>query len=659
MAEKSFSVKEIQVQGSGTPTIESPGGGNLNITASTSTFSGNGDINGNLDVGGNAVITGSELSVGNIKIKEFSNNPILHTNTSDGSDNLYLALNAGGATSSSRGGGIFFIGNEYGSNLGGTVQIYAGNVSEGDILLQTQGSTRVKINYDGSVEFTHNINANGNIVGDSSTNITGIAGVTASTLTGTLQTAAQTNITSVGTLSALTVSGDINANGNIVGDSSTNITGIDGVTASTLTGTLQTAAQTNITSVGTLSALTVSNNITGLNLIQFNRTISKIHLDTTDGTDNKSLWLSGGGDLQTARGALAVLYGNEYGDGSLKLYAGTGGGDMLFHTGTTTTERLRIDSDGLIITGNSGTKFGSMKIQSFVAHGANASSSAFSAVDTTSVAAGVGGEIAFHGKYNIGAQDWAYFGHIKGIKENATAGNTACALTFFTRPNATAPQERLRITSGGNLKLPDNAKIELGGAQTGAGDAEIYYDNNVYLKAGSRGFNIHSYNGHFSIFTGANDDLKFGFSVVGIVIDDNVLPYVNDAYDLGMNGLRWDDVYATNGTIQTSDRNNKENILESDLGLDFINKLSPKSFKFKGKTRTHYGLIAQDIETVITDLGKTTTEFAPLIKGTLEDGTEQYGLRYTELISPIVKAIKELKAENDSLKARIAALESS
>ena len=41
MAEKSFSVKEIQIQGSGTPTIESPSGGNLNVTAATTTFSGN------------------------------------------------------------------------------------------------------------------------------------------------------------------------------------------------------------------------------------------------------------------------------------------------------------------------------------------------------------------------------------------------------------------------------------------------------------------------------------------------------------------------------------------------------------------------------------------------------------------------------------------
>ena len=38
--------------------------------------------------------------------------------------------------------------------------------------------------------------------------------------TGTLQTAAQPNITSLGTLSSATVSGNINANGNIIGDNS-------------------------------------------------------------------------------------------------------------------------------------------------------------------------------------------------------------------------------------------------------------------------------------------------------------------------------------------------------------------------------------------------------------------------------------------------------
>jgi len=40
MADKSFGVKELRITGTGTPTIESPGGGNLNLNAATATFSG-------------------------------------------------------------------------------------------------------------------------------------------------------------------------------------------------------------------------------------------------------------------------------------------------------------------------------------------------------------------------------------------------------------------------------------------------------------------------------------------------------------------------------------------------------------------------------------------------------------------------------------------
>jgi len=55
--------------------------------------------------------------------------------------------------------------------------------------------------------------------------------LTATQLAGTLQTAAQTNITSVGTLSSVTVSGDVNANGNIVGDGATQLSGLTNITA--------------------------------------------------------------------------------------------------------------------------------------------------------------------------------------------------------------------------------------------------------------------------------------------------------------------------------------------------------------------------------------------------------------------------------------------
>ena len=98
-------------------------------------------------------------------------------------------------------------------------------------------------------------------------------------LGGTLTTAAQTNITAVGTLSGLTVNGvgtftQLSATGNITGQYILgNGSQLTGITTSygnanvadflptysgNLGGTLTTAAQTNITAVGTLSGLTVN-----------------------------------------------------------------------------------------------------------------------------------------------------------------------------------------------------------------------------------------------------------------------------------------------------------------------------------------------------------------------------------------------------------------
>ena len=60
-------------------------------------------------------------------------------------------------------------------------------------------------------------------------NISSSGIITGNSIVGTIGTAAQTNITSVGTLGSLTVTGNITANGNIVGDDGTNITNIAGV----------------------------------------------------------------------------------------------------------------------------------------------------------------------------------------------------------------------------------------------------------------------------------------------------------------------------------------------------------------------------------------------------------------------------------------------
>jgi fibronectin-binding autotransporter adhesin len=139
-------------------------------------------------------------------------------------------------------------------------------------------------------------NADLNMGTQNITNVTAISStnVTATNLTGTLQTDAQPNITSVGTLSSLNVNGNTNLttlnsyqiNNNPVLSETTlgssvlnsslqnlgtqnadlnmgtqNITNATSISATNLTGTLQTVAQPNVTSVGTLSSLSVSGDI--------------------------------------------------------------------------------------------------------------------------------------------------------------------------------------------------------------------------------------------------------------------------------------------------------------------------------------------------------------------------------------------------------------
>ena len=72
MATKAFGVKEIKLDGTGTPTIASPSGGNLNITAGTATFSSNLTVSNILTVNGQTVI--DEVNI---------NDNVVQTNTSN------------------------------------------------------------------------------------------------------------------------------------------------------------------------------------------------------------------------------------------------------------------------------------------------------------------------------------------------------------------------------------------------------------------------------------------------------------------------------------------------------------------------------------------------------------------------------------------------
>ena len=123
------------------------------------------------------------------------------------------------------------------------------------------------------------------------------------------------------------------------------------------------------------------------------------------------------------------------------------------------------------------------------------------------------------------------------------------------------------------------------------------------------------------------------------------------------------------GNTINDELNNLVNELSNIDGLDFINRLSPKSYKLNGGTRTHYGLIAQDVETVLSDISKPTADFAGFIKMIPEEeapkheenpNTETtYGLRYGEFIAPMIKAIQEQQAQIEALQSEINELKNS
>ena len=123
-------------------------------------------------------------------------------------------------------------------------------------------------------------------------------------------------------------------------------------------------------------------------------------------------------------------------------------------------------------------------------------------------------------------------------------------------------------------------------------------------------------------------------------------PMADDVTDLGHSSYRFDDVYATNGTIQTSDKNMKKNIKKSNLGLAFLEKLNPVSYSWKKGSRKHYGLIAQEVEKALDG-----EDFAGLVKGE-DNGKEFYGLRYPEFIAPLIKAVQELSAKVAKLEGK-------
>ena len=128
-----------------------------------------------------------------------------------------------------------------------------------------------------------------------------------------------------------------------------------------------------------------------------------------------------------------------------------------------------------------------------------------------------------------------------------------------------------------------------------------------------------------------------GFSLGQWDTSGNLHPAVDNTVDCGKSGSRWNDIWASNATIQTSDQRDKKAIKPSALGLDFVKALQPMSWAWKDGKRPHYGFIAQQVKQAMDAVG--VDDFAGYI---YDEATDSYSLRYSEFLSPIVKALQEL-----------------
>ena len=183
-------------------------------------------------------------------------------------------------------------------------------------------------------------------------------------------------------------------------------------------------------------------------------------------------------------------------------------------------------------------------------------------------------------------------------------------------------------------------------------------------------------------------------AAVGVVLQGGVFREAGDgSLNLGNGSHRWAVVYSKTGSINTSDRNEKNTIADIDpeQAEKLIMGLKPSTFKFNDGTsgRTHWGLISQDIEELLPQIGMSDLDFAGFIKSPKtedyyedvsetvtdeETGEEKtvtrkelktrtvegeyvYALRYSEFIAPLICMVQKQQKQIENLERRLSALE--
>lgn len=229
--------------------------------------------------------------------------------------------------------------------------------------------------------------------------------------------------------------------------------------------------------------------------------------------------------------------------------------------------------------------------------------------------------------------------------------------------------ERMRIDSSGNLLVGKTTTsiVNAGSALLADGRANMSADGQAAL-AIARKTNVGDMCNFYSDTTivGTAGFVATGFYLQGEANHSGIrfgsgqlVPFRNGAnadnsIDLGASSVRFDDIYATNPSIQTSDRNEKQDIealSEAEQRVAVACKGLLRKFRWKSaveekgeEARIHFGIIAQDLQAAFEAEGLDAGRYAMFISSTWTDeetGEEKtrLGVRYSELLAFIISAI--------------------
>ena len=173
---------------------------------------------------------------------------------------------------------------------------------------------------------------------------------------------------------------------------------------------------------------------------------------------------------------------------------------------------------------------------------------------------------------------------------------------------------------------------------------EMYAGTSVVGSIGTNGGDLYVVNAG-----GVGAGLKYNSGFPNVIPCNNTGENRDNAIDLGHTSVRFDDIYATNGTIQTSDRNEKQDIAAlTSTEMLVAKRISAlfKTFRWKDKVaakgddaRTHSGIVAQDVQAAFAAESLDAGNYSMFISSTWwEHDVDVAAVEADDIVVPPIEA---------------------